>query len=126
MPALERKLPRPSATLMITRDGEDGVEILLGHRSESMPVFPGYWAFPGGGGSRVDIEASKSLGLSIAECAIFREVVEELGLAPSENRLVAVDDDFRAMVVEDKGNWFPLALDGDIPRSPKGLRIISI
>lgn len=126
MPALERKLPRPSATLMITRDGKDGVEVLLGHRSESMPVFPGYWAFPGGGVSRVDIDASNSLGLSVAECAIFRELVEELGLAPSENRLVAVDDDFRAMVVADKANWFPLALDGDIPCSPKGVRIISM
>jgi len=126
MPALERKLPRPSATLMITRDGEDGVEVLLGHRSESMPVFPGYWAFPGGGISRVDVEASNSLGLSVAECAIFREVVEELGLAPLENRLVAVDDDFRSMVVEDKANWFPLALDGDIPCSSKGIRIVSM
>ena len=124
-PHFERKEPRPSATLMITRDGQDGVEVLLGLRSESMPSFPGYWAFPGGGVSRVDVAASESLGISIAECAMFRELVEELGLAPLENKLVTVEDDFRMMVVDDKANWFPLALDGDIPCSNDGVRVIS-
>ena len=40
MPDFERKPPRPSATLMITRDGDDGVEVLLGQRCETMPSFP--------------------------------------------------------------------------------------
>ena len=48
MPLFKRKPPRPSATLMITKQGDEGVEVLLGKRSESMPSFPGYWAFPGG------------------------------------------------------------------------------
>ena len=100
---------------MITRQGDEGVEVLLGNRSESMPSFPGYWAFPGGGVSRVDTAASEVLGISIQHCAILREVVEELGLAPNEGQMIAVEDDFRSMVVEDKSNWFPLALDGDIP-----------
>ena len=126
MPSFERKPPRPSATLMITRDGEEGVEVLLGKRSESMPSFPGYWAFPGGGVSRVDKEASQSLGISIQHCAIMREVVEELGLAPSEGRLVEVDSNLREMVAEDKANWFPLALDGDIPSDATGMRVISM
>jgi ADP-ribose pyrophosphatase YjhB (NUDIX family) len=64
---------------MITRDGEDGVEVLLGHRADTMPSFPGYWAFPGGGVSRVDKVASESLGISIQHCAILREV--EIGRA---------------------------------------------
>ena len=76
MPVFERRPPRPSATLMITRDGDEGVEVLLGKRSDSMPSFPGYWAFPGGGVSRIDKEASESLGISIQHCAIMREVVE--------------------------------------------------
>ena len=115
MPDLERKPPRSSATLMVTRDGDDGVEVLLGQRSESMPSFPGYWAFPGGGISKVDKAASEILGISVQHCAILRELVEELGLAPQDGRLVVVEDDFRGMVVDDKANWFPLALDGDIP-----------
>ena len=118
--------PRPSATLMITRDGDDGVEVLLGHRSESMPSFPGYWAFPGGGVSRVDKASSEILGISVQLCAILREVVEELGLAPQDGALVSVEDDFRRMVVDDKSNWFPLALDGDIPIDITGMRVISM
>ena len=98
MPDLERKPPRPSATLMVTRDGDDGVEVLLGQRSESMPSFPGYWAFPGGGVSKVDKAASEVLGISVQHCAILRELVEELGLAPQDGRLVAVEDDFRGML----------------------------
>ena len=126
LPDLERKAPRPSATLTITRDGSEGVEVLLGKRSDSMPSFPGYWAFPGGGVSRIDRQASESIGISIQHCAIMREVVEELGLAPQGGRLVKVEDDFREMVAEDKANWFPLALDGDIPADSSGMRIISM
>ena len=126
MPSIERRPARPSATLMITRQGDDGVEVLLGNRSESMPSFPGYWAFPGGGVSRVDSAASEVLGISVQHCAILREVVEELGLAPLEGRMVSVEDDFRSMVVEDKSNWFPLALDGDISCDTQGIRVISM
>ena len=68
---LNRKPPRPSATLMITRDGDDGVEVLLGQRCETMPSFPGYWAFPGGGVSRVDKAASEVIGISFQHCAIL-------------------------------------------------------
>jgi endoribonuclease LACTB2 len=124
--ALGRKPPRQSATLMITRDGADGVEVLLGHRAETMPSFPGYWAFPGGGVSRVDKVASESLGISVQHCAILREVVEELGLSPQNGKLITVDDDFRSMVVDDKSNWFPLALDGDLSTDITGMRIISL
>lgn len=126
MPEIQRKSARPSATLMITRQGDEGVEVLLGNRSESMPSFPGYWAFPGGGVSRVDSAASETLGISVQHCAILREVVEELGLAPQNGRMTSVDDNFRGMVVEDKANWFPLALDGDISSDTTGIRVISM
>ena len=126
MPDLERRPPRPSATLMITRDGDEGVEVLLGHRCETMPSFPGYWAFPGGGVSRVDKAASEMLGISVQHCTILRELVEELGLSPQDGRLISVEEDFRRMVVDDKANWFPLALDGDISSDTKGMRIISM
>ena len=126
MPEIQRKPARPSATLMITRQGDEGVEVLLGNRSESMPSFPGYWAFPGGGVSRVDSAASETLGISVQHCAILREVVEELGLAPQNGRMISVDENFRGMVVEDKANWFPLALDGDISSDITGIRVISM
>ena len=40
--------------------------------------------------------------------------------------MIAVEDDFRSMVVEDKSNWFPLALDGDISCDTQGIRVISM
>jgi len=70
----ERRPPRPTATMTMTRDGDDGIEVLLGLRSETMAAFPGYWAFPGGGLSRVDSAAVEALegfeGLEAAQNAI--------------------------------------------------------
>ncbi|MBT4069900.1 MAG: NUDIX domain-containing protein, partial [Euryarchaeota archaeon] len=106
MGVASRKI-RPSATLMITRDGNDGVEILLGRRADSMPAFPGYWAFPGGGLSRVDKLAVEELEQltgpnAAAIAAIMREVVEELGFACVNGKLVEVNSTARDLVVEDK------------------------
>ena len=74
--------------MTLTRDGPDGVEVLLGLRSPTMRAFPNYWAFPGGGVSRVDhaaVEAFPALaGPEAASIAcIMREMSEELGLAAS-------------------------------------------
>ena len=120
----------PSATLMVTRDGPSGVEVLLGHRADSMPAFPGYWAFPGGGVSRVDRAAVADLEqlegpIDAAIAAMMRELVEELGLAPLNGELVSVDAAARASVVEDKANWLPLVKEGKIPCDPTGIRHIS-
>jgi len=92
-----RGIPRPSVTLTLTRDGTDGVEVLLGRRSETMRAFPGYWAFPGGGVSRSDKEATrfisnKSGAQDSAVVAVVREMSEELGVVPSGNALKPVDE----------------------------------
>ena len=123
---LERRAPRPSATLMVTRDGEEGVEVLLGRRAETMPAFPEYWAFPGGGISRCDRESVEQLShLNLAQAAMFRELVEELGLAPKNGKLVAVNDEIRKQVVVDKNNWLKLVISGEIPCDNDGVRLIS-
>ena len=123
---IERRAPRPSATLMVTRDGEDGVEVLLGRRSETMPSFPEYWAFPGGGISRCDRESVDILPhLNLAQAAMFRELVEELGLALQSGKLVAVDEENRMQVVADKNNWLKLVVAGKIPCDNDGVRLIS-
>lgn len=129
MGTFSRKV-RPSATLMITRDGPEGVEILLGHRAETMPAFPGYWAFPGGGLSRVDKLAVEQLEQLNGEnapaiAAIMREVVEELGFACREGKIVEVNSDARSLVVEDKANWLSQVLQGNIPCDATGIRHIS-
>jgi len=75
--------PRPTATMTLTRDGPNGVEVLLGLRSKTMRAFPSYWAFPGGGISSVDKSAVEDLkelaGPESASIAcILREMSEEL------------------------------------------------
>jgi glyoxylase-like metal-dependent hydrolase (beta-lactamase superfamily II)/8-oxo-dGTP pyrophosphatase MutT (NUDIX family) len=123
---LERRAPRPSATLMVTRDGKEGVEVLLGRRAETMPAFPEYWAFPGGGIARCDRESVEQLPhLNLAQAAMFRELVEELGLAPKNGKLVAVDEGNRMQVVADKNNWLSLVKSGEIPCDNEGVRLIS-
>ena len=95
-PSMERRPPRPTATMTMTRDGPNGVEVLLGLRSPTMRAFPSYWAFPGGGVSRVDADAVEQLeGLEGPQAktiaCILREMSEELGLAPSKEGLVALE-----------------------------------
>ena len=129
MSSVSRKI-RPSATMMITRDGSNGVEVLLGRRAESMPAFPGYWAFPGGGLSRVDKLAVEELTQldgpnAAAIAAIMREVVEELGFACVDGKIVVVDDAARSLVVADKANWLPQVKQGNIPCDTSGIRHIS-
>ena len=65
-----------------------------------MPAFPGFWAFPGGGLSRVDSQSIDELEQLNGEhakavAAMSREMVEELGYAWNGNNMVAVDDDYR-------------------------------
>ena len=52
---------RRSASVVLSRKTPEGHEVLLGHRVSELPSFPDYWAFPGGGISRVDLEAAKVL-----------------------------------------------------------------
>ena len=46
--------PRQSAAAVISRFDGDELQILLCHRVSEVPNFPDFWAFPGGGVSRVD------------------------------------------------------------------------
>ncbi|RZD41159.1 MAG: hypothetical protein CXT70_04995 [Methanobacteriota archaeon] len=115
---------------MITRDGIDGVEVLLGRRAQSMPAFPEYWAFPGGGLSRVDKLAVEELDQlngtnAAAIAAIMREIVEELGFACDNGKIIAVDSMARNLVVKDKANWLDQVKQGNIPCDTTGIRHIS-
>ena len=123
LPAFARKPPRPTVTLTLTRDGPDGVEVLLGRRAESMRAFPGYWAFPGGGISRVDIEASRVLKGKLevndsyeeACFALLREMVEEIGVSPGgRGTIIEVSSEIRESVCEDKSEWLRLVNEGEI------------
>jgi glyoxylase-like metal-dependent hydrolase (beta-lactamase superfamily II)/8-oxo-dGTP pyrophosphatase MutT (NUDIX family) len=88
--------PRPAATIVVVRDGEGGIEVLLSRRAERGDHNSGAWVFPGGvvdAGDRLahavshgldDATASARLGLPANGLdfyiAAVRECFEESGL----------------------------------------------
>lgn len=70
---------RPSASVVVARDGEDGLEILLVRRNAKIVFHGGAWVFPGG---RVDDGDAlpDDDPLAVAKRAAVREAREETGL----------------------------------------------
>ena len=102
--------PRAAATLVVVRDGDPGIEVLLSRRAERGDHNSGAWVFPGGivdAGDRLahgvcggldDAAASARLGLEAngldAFIAAVRECFEESGLlfaTTSDGALVALE-----------------------------------
>lgn len=69
----------PAATVVIVRDGADGVETLM-LRKNSKLAFGGMWVFPGGRIDAEDIEGAPDAETA-ARRAAAREAVEEAGMA---------------------------------------------
>ena len=122
--------PRPSASVMLRR----GDEILVCHRVSTVPAFPDYWAFPGGGVSRVDrstLEAhpewfpDRDEDERVALVALMREMVEEVGMVPSSSGLEIISDNLRSKILGDKAAWHELANSGEIPIDDSGFSVIS-
>ena len=101
---------RPAATLVLTRDTENGIEVLLLQRTWEAIFLPGYYVFPGGavneqeseaqrhvvGVEDADISQTMSLDAGGADfmLAAVRECFEEAGvlLAQDANgKLVGAD-----------------------------------
>ncbi|MGB0906370.1 MAG: NUDIX hydrolase [Maricaulaceae bacterium] len=68
----------PAATILLLRDGSDGLEVLMLRRNKALKAFGGAWVFPGG---RVDdADAPGEDELTRAKAAAVRETAEETGL----------------------------------------------
>ncbi|MBT9552925.1 MAG: MBL fold metallo-hydrolase [Hydrogenophaga sp.] len=87
-PARTPAAVRPAATVLLLRDGADGVEVLMTRRSMTASFAPGAYVFPGGGIDAADAQAhgqstrratQSDLHLTQAIAAI-RESFEELGI----------------------------------------------
>lgn len=94
--------PRPSSTMCVLYQGEDGIEVLMVRRSASSRFMAGAWVFPGGVVDPQDHspEATALIeGLTDPElgpwlAAGLRELVEETGVWLSSTPFVApIDDD---------------------------------
>ncbi|MBS0315926.1 MAG: NUDIX domain-containing protein, partial [Proteobacteria bacterium] len=79
---------RPAATVLLLRDGRDGLEVLMTRRSMSASFAPGAFVFPGGGIDANDAAAhaqaerrrSQSDEQLTQAIAAIRESFEELGV----------------------------------------------
>jgi recombination protein RecT len=82
-------VPRPAATVLLLRDGAQGVEVLMTRRSPTASFAPGAYVFPGG---TIDAADAAAHGLAARRAgqddehltqaiAAIRESFEELGVA---------------------------------------------
>ena len=67
--------PRQSATVILVRDAQDGLEVLLVQRNPAQRFMGGYWVFPGGA-----VDAHEGEGDAAHRAAAVRELSEEAGV----------------------------------------------
>lgn len=69
----------PASTVVILRDSEQGIEVLMVRRNPDLKFMGGAWVFPGGRVDKSDIDSSSDLSAAIVKSAV-REVKEETNL----------------------------------------------
>lgn len=79
----EPTVPRPSASVLMLRDGQSGLEVLLTKRHEDATFMGGAWVFPGGAVDPEDGDGEAALPL----CAV-RELEEEAGVRIGPDQLI--------------------------------------
>jgi 8-oxo-dGTP pyrophosphatase MutT (NUDIX family) len=80
-----------AATVILLRDGTEGVETLMLRRNSKLAFAGGMWVFPGGRvdeADRAGLDPADDLGA--ARRAAVREALEETGLAVREDDLIAL------------------------------------
>ena len=77
----------PAATVVLARNGETGLEVLMVKRQQKLSSYAGAWVFPGGKVDQHEQEAHPGDELKAAHLAAVREVAEETGLAIAADSL---------------------------------------
>jgi 8-oxo-dGTP pyrophosphatase MutT (NUDIX family) len=101
----------PAATVVILRDGADGIEVLLLRKNKKLGFAAGMWVFPGGRVDPEDIDPARSDDEeAAARNAAIREAAEEAALVVDPEHLVALSH-WTPPLVEIKryATWFFLA-----------------
>jgi 8-oxo-dGTP pyrophosphatase MutT (NUDIX family) len=76
---------KPAATVVVVRDGDNGLEVLMLCRNRQAGFVGGYWVFPGGTVTKHELDSSGEQ--SAALVAVVRECREEAGLDLDTERL---------------------------------------
>jgi 8-oxo-dGTP pyrophosphatase MutT (NUDIX family) len=75
----QETVPRPAATVILLRGGDDTIEVLLVRRNPGARFMGGAWVFPGGA-----VDRGEGEGQSALRAAAVRELAEEAGIQLSE------------------------------------------
>ena len=78
----------PAATVMLLREHEDRLEVLMLRRNRQLKSFGGAWVFPGGRVDDTDGVGQDEIGR--AKAAAIRETMEETGLDISGTEMVTL------------------------------------
>jgi len=96
--------PKPSATVIAVRDGQDGIEALLLQRNPELAVMGGAWVFPGG---KVDPDDFGSDEMERGRHAAARELFEEAGLTVSADTLTTFSHWLTPVIMKVRfSTWF--------------------
>jgi glyoxylase-like metal-dependent hydrolase (beta-lactamase superfamily II)/8-oxo-dGTP pyrophosphatase MutT (NUDIX family) len=102
-PSRTTATPLPAATVLLLRDGDQGLEVLMTRRSMTASFAPGAYVFPGGGIDAQDAQvhhlvqrrSTQSDERLTQAVAAIRESFEELGIllaTNSQGRMATMDD----------------------------------
>jgi 8-oxo-dGTP pyrophosphatase MutT (NUDIX family) len=82
----------PAATVVLVRDGDAGLEVLLARRSSQLKFHGGAWVFPGGRIDPDDYDDAPGDVFAAAQRAAAREAMEEAGIAVRPEVLVHISN----------------------------------
>ena len=113
----EKIEPRTAATVVLIRDGEQGLETLLLQRNKAVKFAGGMWVFPGGSLDPQDWEHAHGDEAAAARVGAAREAEEESNLAIDPDSMVQISH-WTTPVAEPKRfyTWFFLAVAPADPR----------
>ncbi|MFK4730578.1 NUDIX domain-containing protein [Agromyces mediolanus] len=123
-PAAARAVLGAAATVVLLRDGELGLEVLLAERPHDRGSFRGAWVFPGGAVDDADAHGAAIDDVESARRAAVRETREEIGIDVDPDELVAFSHWVPPMIAQKRlvTTFFAARMpDGEIRPAPEEL-----
>lgn len=81
---------KPAATVVIVREQDTELEVLLLERNSKLDFAASAWVFPGGKVEENELDEAQGDVFSASQTAVCRETKEETGLTINENKIVAI------------------------------------